>query len=68
MKTAATTIVLSLACFAVVCALSACGSDEPTPTQTQTTPATNSVPKPDGSVPQPHGELPSPFSDGPPTR
>lgn len=59
MKHAATTIVLSLTCLGAACALSACGSEEPTQTQTQTTPATNVSPQPENKPQSPYSGDPA---------
>ena len=57
MKHAAATIVLTLAGLGAACALSACGSEEPT--QTQTTPVGNASPQPEGKPQSPYSGDPA---------
>jgi len=69
MKTAANTIVLSLACVIAACTLSACGSEEPTETSTQAAGYTLDAPQVGSKrcPPKRDDQLQTPFSDGPPS-
>jgi len=69
MKTAANTIVLSLACVITACTLSACGSEEPSEIPTQAVDYTLEAPQAGSKrcPPERDDPLQTPFSDGPPS-